>query len=224
MSKFKIISIIVGFSMLAFLFVSWNNSKKESKRQKENYENLLKELKKTQLDVVEMNDRVIELNFKNKEELEEYLSSTENQLKGLEEKLKDADVKLSRVSNIISTKLQTSDTTSNEILLDNISNILKALEKQERLEIPFEDKTGCFEFKAKLIFEDGTASVNVIERKYNDTLTSVGSWERRKWSFLGLWKWRLFGKRVAKITIFNNCGFSETIIITKDGKKAKEQQ
>ena len=150
------------------------------------------------------------------DEIEDYLKTSEDQTKGLYKKLESHEKKiLGRINRISNTTIKTVDTTRTEIVLDSIGRILQTIQNNTYIEIPFEDKTECFEFKAKFVFKDGTSRIDVLERRYTDTISHVSYWERRKWKLFGLIPTRFLGKKIVQLEVFNNCGFSKTIIIDK---------
>lgn len=200
--KTILIAILIGAGM--WFFTSWQHRGEEMKRQKSNYENLLKETKTA----------FSEYKFKT-EELEDYLKSNKNQLKGLGDKLDAVGIKLRKIEKISSTTIVIKDSTVNTVILDSINSLLSKLEqnKDGKIVYPIEDKTDCFEFKAKVIFHDGTISHQVLERTAKDTINYVTHWERKKHRWIFGIKTGFLGKKIHEITVFNNCGFSKTIVV-----------
>lgn len=152
------------------------------------------------------------------EELHDLLKNNEGQLSGVLEKLENSEDKiLGRINRISNTIIESRDTTTVKIILDSIGKIKNDLIAGRRIEIPIDDKTECFEFKARFVLSDKSSFVEVLDRKYNDTITHVSFWERNRWKLFGVIPTRLFGRKIVKVVVFNNCGFSKTIVI--DTKK-----
>jgi len=145
------------------------------------------------------------------------LQSNDNKsvLRGLKQKIDNNSLKLSRIDRIVATSVSTVDTTYNRIVLDSLGSIIEYLKsnQKEKLIVPFSDSTKCFNFKAKLIFENKNAFVEVLERKYTDTLIHISTRERQKWKLFGIINTMFLGKKITKIEIFNDCGVSKTTII-----------
>lgn len=207
MQKIKLILLLAILGGGIYFVTRFQKEVSERKRMESNQEQLLIELRglKTNLTSLEFD----------KKEFKDYLQNTSNQLNGLNDKLADQGIKLQRVNRIVSTQIRSVDTMQSKIILDSIGSIAKALANNVKIEIPFEDKTECFEFKAKFILEDGQSRIDVLSRTYNDTIQHVGYWERRKWKLFGLIPTKIFGKKIAEVIVFNNCGFSKTIVLEK---------
>lgn len=209
MNNIKYILIAIGIILLTYFTTSYINLKDETKRKGDNFENILKEIKES------TEKKLVEYSFKNDKELKEYLENTNSHLRGLDKKLDDAGIRIKQINKIVSTTIKVRDTNYNKIILDSINSILDKLNRGEDLVFPFEDKTDCFQFNAKITFSDGTASVEVLNRSFNDTLTHVTSWEKKKHRWVFGIKTNWFGRKIAKVTLFNKCGYSQTIVIDK---------
>ena len=197
--------MILAIIAAAWFFKSWQHRGEEMKRQKANYENLLNESR----------EAFSQYKFKT-DELEEYLKSRDNQFKGLYDKLDAFDIKLRRIEKISSTRIVIQDSTNHEIVLDSINSLiakLESLKAGEELVYNIDDKTKCFEFHAQVLFADGSISHRVLNRKAVDTMNHVTSWERKKHRWVFGFKTGLFGKKIHKVNVFNNCGFSKTIVL-----------
>lgn len=202
--KAKTILIAVLIGVAIWFFKSWQHRGEEMVRNKTNFEQRLKEKESS----------FTEYQFKKERELETYLESTESQLKGLAEKLDEQNIKLKRVEKIVSTRVVLQDTTLNRVVLDSINSILEQLQfNGDELSYNIEDKTDCFEFKARVVFADGTVSHEVISRKAIDTINYVTHFTRKKHRWVFGIKTGLFGKKIYKVELFNNCGFSKTIVL-----------
>lgn len=209
MKAFKNIALVI-LGMAILLFVNnYFATKREAKRQSFNNANLLKELQHFK---DSMSSDLVQYQLKSKQELEAYLSSTNNQLNGLEQKLDEANVKLRKVTRIVSTTVNTRDTIINKINLDSLAQKLSTLQP---FKLPFSDQTDCFFIKGEFEYDGQKYAINLLERQYTDTITHVASWERKKHRWLFGIKTGLFGKKTAKVTLFNNCGESKTIVIDR---------
>lgn len=217
MKKYLIIAALIAGGILVNNYFT---NKREHQREEFNRKNLQRQL-------LDLKNDMIQYQAKGKEELEQYLESTDGQLKGLKEDLEDVGIKLKNVTRVVSTSMAYRDSVSNTIVLDSIDLLIEKLIAQQRapnesIEFPFEETHDCFWFKAKLIFADGTAKVEVLDRGYNDTITHVGHLERRQWKLFGFIKTRILGRKVAKVELFNNCGDSKTIVIDNIKKQKKQ--
>lgn len=207
MKKYLILAAIL---LGAYFINDYFSTKKEEKREQANRENLQRELQNFKNDM-------IQYQADGKNELKEYMENTSGQLEGLQQDLKDNNIKLKQVRRIVSSTINYRDTTSTKIVLDSISNIIRMLSINDTvpkiIKYAFEENNPCFWFKANLVIDDQELRVEINDRGYNDTITHVGYMERRQWKLFGLIKTRMFGKKSAKVTLFNNCGESKTIVI-----------
>jgi hypothetical protein len=206
LGKIKTIGIVILLIGLVWFFKSWQYRGEENIRNKTNYENLLNEKEST----------FTEYKFKKEKEFKEYLKSTDNQLKGLSNKLDQQSIKLKRVEKIISSQVTVIDTTLNTIVLDSINLLINKLIKGQEFKYPIYEKTKCFEFKANVVFKNGTVSHEIELRKATDTLNYVTHFERKTHHWLLGIPTKLFGKKIYKVQLFNNCGFSKTIVIKNE--------
>ena len=202
----NILSIIIIIG-LGWFIRDYVIEKENSKTYKSNQTQLLNDLDS-------LKSNLVSLEF-TKDEMIKYLKNNDSEIANVIDKIEDQNIALKRIDKIIATSINAVDTTKNVIILDSIGRILEAINEDKILQIPFEDKSNCFSFKANFILEDGTSRIEVLDRTYNDTLYHVSYWERNQWKLFGLIKTRAFGKKIAKVTIFNDCGFSKQIIITK---------
>lgn len=207
---------IAGIIIACFLVNNYFTLKREAVRETSNRENLQKE-------ILGFKNDMIQLRAGSDEEFEKYLDNTSDQLKGLKDKIKESDIKLKNILRVVSTSISYRDSVSNIIVLDSISLLVKSIKAQLRdplspvIVYPFEENNPCFWFKAKLIIDGEIFKIEIEDRGYNDTITHIGFLEKRQWKLLGIIKTRFLGKKIAKITMFNNCGDSKTFII--DGKR-----
>lgn len=201
----KYILIIVGLALAIYFFVDYRNQRSERERESANYESALKEL-------ANVKNLLTTYQFENKTQLKEYVNSTNNQLNGVLEQLEENNIKLNRVTKIVSTTVHTRDTIINRIDLDSFAS---KLSMARPFKLPFEDKTDCFIIKGSFDFDGQTYSLNFKERTYNDTINHITSYERQKHRWLFGIKTGIFGRKVYKVTLVNSCGESKTIVINK---------
>lgn len=200
--NFIVITLLVGASV--YFFTSWQFRGKEMERNKSNYENKL----------LEKDEVFTEYQFQKTKELEEALENTE-QLKGLSQKLDSFGIKLRKVERIVSTRVIIQDSTLNKVVLDSISAVLSKLQANSDGEVvyPIVDETDCFKIEARVVFSDGTITHEIINRQAVDTLNYITSFKRKKHHWLFGIPTGLFGKKIYQVDLFNNCGFSKTIVI-----------
>lgn len=222
MKRLNIYLLVLAGIMLAGFVTMFIANRNDKIRYKGNMDSLMFQMQglKSNLTQLEFNNR----------EMKDFITTMDTAknslLYGIKDKLEANRVEMKRLNRLVVTSINTVDTTYNRIVLDSINKIIAALGKQtdstgSKVVLPFEDKSTCFEFKAQVVFESGEVSVEVLERKYNDTLYNASSWERRQWKLLGFIKTRFLGRKIAKVTIWNDCGFQKTIIIDNRKQRVK---
>jgi hypothetical protein len=205
MNQFKNIFILIAISSAIVIWKDYQNEKNERIRLEKNQINLISEAQ-------EQKNMVLDYQFERKEFLK-YFDKTDNQLKGLKQKLLDNDIKLKRITKIVSNNVRVRDTIINKVVVDSLTEYLNALKP---FKIPFQDKTNCFFIKGEFEFDGKIHTINFTERKFNDTINQVTTWSRKKHRWLFGIKSGLFGKKIANVKLFSSCGTSQTIIITSD--------
>lgn len=150
-----------------------------------------------------------------KQELDQYL---EYNRKDLQDYLKQNDIKLNRIEKIITQQIQYQDTINR---VADLKPILDAIKKNTNKRVPVVDSTKCLIVKGFVVYENDTLSLNITDRKFKNITDVVSYWEREKYSFLGLWRWRLFGRKIATVITKDDCGKSQTITIDKRNKTLK---
>jgi hypothetical protein len=205
MKGLKSIFILIAVSSFIVLWKDYQNEKNNRIRLEKNQINFINQIQ-------EQKNIVLDYQFERKEFIK-YFDKTDNQLKGLKEKLLDNDIKLKRITKIVSTNVRVRDTIINRVVLDSLTKYLNALKP---FKIPFQDKTDCFYVKGEFEFDGKIHTINFTERKFNDTINHVTSWSRKKHRWLFGIKSSLLGKKIANVKLFSNCGTSQTIIITSE--------
>ena len=191
--------LIIG--LIVFAFWSWNeiqHQKSEKNRMNDNYESLRD---KDSL-------KITQLVFRTNKEIQEYIESN----KDLEKLISNQEIKIRRLNNIIYQKQKYIDTFTRKT---NVSQIIKYIREDVESSSKWIDSTECLVVKGDVVYKNDTLLVNVNKREFNNEIVITGSWERNKWSFFGLWEWRLFGRKKATAKATSKCGETETIIIDK---------
>jgi len=134
-----------------------------------------------------------------------------NENKGLDDKLKNAGIKTSRIESILSQKLSYLDKQERST---NLQPVLDAINKKLPASMPFIDSTACLTVKGVVQFKDDSLKVKVLSRDFNNKSDIVGYWQRRQWSFLGI-KTRFLGKKEVTAQSFSDCGEVRTVNIKK---------
>jgi hypothetical protein len=204
MGALKNIFILIAVSSCIVLWKDHQNEKNNRIRLEKNQINFISEIQ-------EQKNIVLDYQFERKEFIK-YFDKTDNQLKGLKNALEKNDIRLKRITQIVSTTVNTRDTIINKVELDSLVKYLSALKP---FKIPFDDKTDCFYVKGEFEYDGEKYTININERQYNDTINHVSSWSRKKHRWLFGIKSGLFGKKISEVTLFNNCGYSDVIIINK---------
>lgn len=192
--------VLIAIAIYGVMLYKDNQSlKNDNKRIAENYK------QQQRLDSVNYAQKVL-----NRKEIEEYLTYQNQDLK---KQLRSNNIKLNRIEKIMSQKYKFKDTTTQR---KNISPIVKSVRNTKPISIPFHEKGKCFTVGG-IIKYDGKDSLKleINKREFNNNFNYVSSWERKPHRWLFGIKTRLFGKKVGKVTILNDCGTSETIIIDK---------
>jgi hypothetical protein len=93
-----------------------------------------------------------------------------------------------------------------------MDSIIRPIQQNQAVKLPFVDSTKCFTTKGNFTYVNGSASLNITAREFNDTIQILKYKERKPWKLL-FFKTRLFGKLVSKDTVLSNCGNIKTTII-----------
>lgn len=192
--QYKIISYVLIFGTIIYLFQSRLYFKELAATEKNNVQNYIK------LDSL----RNVELKL-TRYEMRDYI----NYNKELMLRLDKLSIKPKQVERIITNTIKYRDTSSNEI---DLEPILTAIKQNKSLKFPFQDKTECLTISGFVSFQEDTLKTVIDNRQYNDTIDIVSSWKRKKVLGIGI------GKKVFKTDIFNNCG---TVTVKYVEKKQK---
>ena len=200
LGNLKIILIFAGFAAAIWFYKDWQHQRAENKRQSENMQQLRHQdsLKYAR---VELTNKEIKdhLNFNNQE---------------LKAKLEENNIRISRLQSIITQKNNYRDTTRVDT---ELKGLVESIVNNQPKAITVLDSTECWYMKGEVYFDGQKLGFNVLDRRFKNKTDVVSFVERNKWSFFGLFKTRLFGKKQINVKIFNTCGETETFIV--DNKK-----
>lgn len=180
---------IGGFLVfVVVLFVSKENHKRESERKDSVIENLLNEKDQlhTQYDL-------------NKKELKNYIQTQDHKL---DSTLKEMNIRLRKVSQVVKTTYVYRDTIINRV---ELTPVLDSIYAGRNIVFPFTDSTACIKIKGLVQFKEGELSHIITDRTVNDEIYTVTNWHR---------KWFL-GRKHYKVDIITGCGTSKTVVINK---------
>ena len=181
---------IGGFLVfVVVIYLSKENHKRESERKDSVIENLLQEKEQlyTQYDL-------------DKRELQTYI---ETQDKKLDSTLKEMNIKLRKVSQVVKTTYVYKDTIINRV---DLNPVLDSIYAGRPISFPFTDSTKCITIKGLVSFNQGILSHSITSRVVNDEIYTVTNWYR---------KWFL-GRKHYKIDIITGCGTSKTVVINRE--------
>ena len=143
-----------------------------------------------------------------KKELNQYL---EYNRQDLQQFLNENKIATRKIQQIITQELKYRDTGKASV---NLQPILDAIKTKQNIKVPVIDSTACMIIKGFVIFENDTLSLDITDRKFNNTSDVISYWERNQWKILGI-KTRLFGKKQATVIIKDACGQTKTFVIDK---------
>lgn len=142
-------------------------------------------------------------------EMETFLKE---RLPSIEAKLDSARISPRQVERIVEQKIYYRDTSLKKT---DLSPILNAIRENKKIVVPVEDKSPCLIVRGTMEYNGQTLELHIADREFTAINQVVGYWERKKWKLFGFIPLRWFGKKEAKLTIFNSCGESKTIVIDK---------
>lgn len=192
--------IVIGLALVGIFFTGWKFAKTTSENDR---------LRKNVAEMQNENQGLtMSLSVKNRE-LRELL---EGRFPALERKLDSAKIRSSTIEKIVVQKVIYRDTS---VVKTNLQPIVEAVDNRISTTFPFVDKSPCLTIKGKIEFDGEDLSLSITDREFLSINEAVSHWERRQWKFLFI-KSRLFGRKELKVTVFNNCGESKTIIVNKN--------
>lgn len=107
-----------------------------------------------------------------------------------------AKIKPKQLNNFTTIINNYSDTSDVKVPVEEISDSL----------YEFADTLTCMKISGLVDVSKDIPVVTITDRRYDNNIYYMQYTERNKYRFLGLWKWRLFGKKESKIQIFSECG------------------
>ncbi len=192
--------------LVVLLYISNKKNKKDNERNQNNYIEALQE----NVDIVTT------LNL-DKQQFEKTINL---RFDTLVSQLDSANIQLKKVQRVVVQKFYYKDTTQNKM---DLQPIVEAIHKSVKLSVPFIDKTPCLIVRGLLMYNGQSLSLNIQEREFKSINEVVSHIERNQWNLL-FFKTRLFGKKEIKVTVFNQCGESKTIIINKTKKNGRKNR
>lgn len=194
----KNISIIITLAGLVYGIVDYTRTKNDNKRLRANVTNLTNE-KNDVATILEFTDR----------ELSDFL---EARFSELEAKIDSANIRKKNIERVIVQNHYYRDTTQRRT---NLTPVVEAVQKGVKISQPFKDVSKCLAISGFIEYDGHRLELNITDRQFSSINEVVSHWKRKKWKLFGLIPTRLFGKREIKVTVFNDCGESKTVILTK---------
>lgn len=196
LANIKWIAIIIGLCALVY-FTKDYIDKTQFKKDSEANELANQRFDSLRISYIKLSDTQMMSTLKEKEQYKKLL--------------KENNIKLSRVTSIMNSILKYRDTT---VVNTDLSPILDAINLNKNYTHTFKDSTACLVTKGSIDYINGSLSLNITDRQFNNEITAFGHLERNEWKFLWF-KTRLFGKWKGTATVIDKCGESKTIIIQK---------
>lgn len=193
--KTYLILIVVG--VLIWIFKDWQKEKTDRIRLEDNLESI----------ITEKNVEISQYKLTHKE-FEKYTTNANNQLAELQTSLKRANIKLRKVSKLVSTTFVYTDTTKYIVELDSLKTKINELSK---FKIPFSIKNDCAIIEGKFVYSNGNSDLIFTKSQVTDTINQIVSWHRKKRKIL-FFKVGI-GKKIYETTTFSKCVKPKTITI-----------
>lgn len=197
LTHFLVIAIILLVGFTSILIGNLKVQKQEKLRQMDNYTNL------RDLDSL----KIAHLTFKTTQEIEDYVDSNRE----LSKMISEQKLKIRKLQSIIFQKQEYID---NKIRTTDISGILEDVKNNIPSKAIWKDSTECLVIGGNVTYKNDTLSVNVTERKFDNTILISQSWRR---STRNLWT-RVFGRKIGTIKATSKCGDTKTVVIDKTKK------
>jgi len=198
--NFKQIAIGLLIAISVFSYSQFKKIKKQKQLiiyNKENYRNL------RDLDSL----KTAHLIFTNKQQVSDYIN-TENGLKSLIEKQK---TKIRKITSIVYIKQKYIDSLKNT---HDVTTIVKYIRENKPFIKSWRDSTSCLTISGNISYANDSLKVNVLQRKFDNEIAVIGTYERNQWKFLGI-KTRLFGRKRAIVKVSTKCGGTKTVVIDR---------
>ncbi len=191
------ILIFVVLSAIAYLGYDYAETKQENKHLKANQKELL----------YENETLVTNLNLTQKE-LSEFVKI---RFPALKAKIDSANIRSRTIEKIVVQKVIYKDTTSRKT---DLKPVVEAIQKGIYIKEPFADISHCMIIRGFVEYDGKKMNITISDREFKSINQAVSYWERKQWK---LWfiKSRWFGKKEIKVTVFNSCGESKTVVVNR---------
>lgn len=197
--KGETVLVILFFSLLLLSINFYNKSKRLEALSDIMESNYIQQRDKDSL-------KAIRLQFTTKKALQDYVNKNES----LREILNRERIKTKNIKQVITQQSQYIDSLQRST---NVSPLIENIKQNIPGKQLWTDVSKCLTITGDVAFVNDSLTVNVNNRKFNDTTTVVAHTVRRKWSVFGLFNTRIFGRRIIKVTTNNNCGDTKTVIV-----------
>lgn len=193
----RIKTAVITISLICTTWLVWQNNslKGENSRLSENSGQLIG------------NSEQLSLSF-TKQELNSYLEARDS---ALLKRLGKEGINLSKVEKLTSVNHYYQDTVKKSF---DVSPIIEAINKKEPLSIKWSDTTKCLPVSGDASYNGKTLTVNVTSKEYKTKTDAVWYQDRKQWEFWFI-KSKFLGKRIVSGKVFDECGKSKIVEITK---------
>tara|TARA_R110002051_G_scaffold257868_1_gene316865 strand:+ start:3013 stop:3612 length:600 start_codon:yes stop_codon:yes gene_type:complete len=197
MKQISYIAIVLALAGMFFIGRQYANAISENERLRHNLAETVRE----------NSELATALTVKDSE-LRELL---QNKFPELEAKLDSLKIRSNTIEKIVVQKHFYKDTAVSKT---DLRPVLDAIQKKAKIITPFVDSTACLVVKGYVEYNGERLNLAITNREFKSISEAVSHWERKQWKFWFI-KSRLFGRKELKVTVFNNCGESKTIVVNK---------
>ena len=197
MKQISYIAIVLALAGMFFIGRQYANAISENERLRHNLAETVRE----------NSELATALTVKDSE-LRELL---QNKVPELEAKLDSLKIRSNTIEKIVVQKHFYKDTAVSKT---DLRPVLDAIQKKAKIITPFVDSTACLVVKGYVEYNGERLNLAITNREFKSISEAVSHWERKQWKFWFI-KSRLFGRKELKVTVFNNCGESKTIVVNK---------
>jgi len=96
----------------------------------------------------------------------------------------------------------------------DVTTIVKYIRENKPFIKSWRDSTSCLTISGNISYANDSLKVNVLQRKFDNEIAVIGTYERNQWKFLGI-KTRLFGRKRAIVKVSTKCGGTKTVVIDR---------
>ncbi|MEM1339816.1 MAG: hypothetical protein AAF634_13160 [Bacteroidota bacterium] len=139
----------------------------------------------------------------------------------LEKKLDSANLKIKNIQRVVVHKTIYRDTITKTTDLKPVLTAIRKIHNKSfarPVVVPVVDLSPCLIIRGLVSYDGENLSLSVTDREFKSLNEVVTHIERKPWNLLGI-STRIFGRKRLKVTVFNNCGETQTTILTKKGRK-----